>query len=569
MRGGRGKLDARLLEKELEIPRLVGEILARRGLTGVDSVRAFLSPSLEALHDPLLLPDVEVAADRLWRAADRGERILVHGDYDVDGVTAVALVVQFFRRLGVQIFASVPDRLQEGYGLSERAVSEARDRGASVLLTVDCGISGHTDVARARALGIDAIITDHHQPGDSLPPAVAVVAPSRSDARYPNPNLAGVGVAYKLLEAMVRMRPECRAVPEDGLDLVALGTIADVVPLVGENRILVAYGLERLAQPVRVGLRALKEVVGFDVDVPILSWQVAFGLAPRLNAAGRLGTAERAVDLLLAEDGAAALTLARELDHENHERRRKDQETLEEAIERIEAEGIGERRILVLGSEAWHPGVIGIVASRLVQRYRRPVILVAFKDGRGKGSGRSIEGFDLARALERCGEQLETYGGHEQAAGLTLREEAFEGFRERMEGIAEDSISPEMIQPVLKVDGIVELADCDLRMVEWLRLLEPFGEGNPEPVLVSLRAQVVGRPRAVGRGHLRFTLRQGASVVDAVGFGMGDRLAEVETGSEVDVAFALAVDRWSGEPRAQLKVKDFRLSTESRPTGLE
>jgi len=541
----------------------VGEILALRNLGDVEAVRAFLSPRLEDLHDPFLLPDIRPAAERLWRAVERGERILVHGDYDVDGVTAVALLVSAFRSLGVDILHSLPHRLEDGYGLSDRAVAEAKDRGVSVLVTVDCGISDHGAVDLARSLGIDTVVTDHHQPGETLPAALAVVAPSRSDAGRPDPELAGVGVAYKLLEAMARLKPDANLRPEEGLDLVALGTVADVAPLAGENRILVTHGLQRLTRPARPGLRALKEIVELGADSPVSSAQVAFRLAPRLNAAGRLGTAERAANLLLTDDEAFGLELAMELDEENRARRRKDQEALEEAVARIEAEGMARRRAIVLGSREWHPGVIGIVASRLVQRYHRPVVLVAFEGGRGKGSGRSIEGFDLATALDRCKEWLESYGGHEQAAGLAVTETAFEGFRGRLEEVAEETITPEMIQPVLKVDRIVRLDECGLDLLEWFRMLEPCGEGNRQPVLAALGGEVLEGPRLVGKGHLKMSLRQGSTVLDAIGFGMGDRIDEIRTATGIDVVFALGEDRWSGVPRVQLRLKDFRPSRET------
>jgi len=568
-RGGRGGLGAEHLESELQIPRLIGEILARRGFSDVDTARTFLSPNLETVYDPFLLPDMEKAAHRLWRAVDEGERILVHGDYDVDGETAVSLLVRFFGSLGTEIFHSVPNRLSDGYGLSERAIRDAESRGATVLITVDCGISEHEHVARAQAIGIDCVVTDHHLPSDTLPPAVAVVAPSRPDSLYPTSDLAGVGVAYKLLQAMTRLRPATVPSPDEGLDLVALGTVADVVPLRDENRVFVAHGLQKLRHPERPGLRALKEVAGLAVDEPVSAGQVAFRLAPRLNAAGRLGTAERAaeraVELLLARTQDEAMRLARELDEENRRRRDMDQRTLDEALEQIEAEGVGGRRILVVGSPGWHPGVIGIVASRLVRKFHLPVILVAFDDGVGKGSGRSIEGFDLAGALARCQDWLVSCGGHEQAAGLAVMEKSYDGFRKEIERIAFEKITEEMTRPTLEVDGVVELEDCTLNMLEWVRMMEPFGAGNPEPVLASLRNRVVGYPRTVGGGHLKFTVQQGSSAVDAIGFGMGDRIEVLESGGDIDLAFALSENRWGGFPKLQLKIKDIRVSEPAKP----
>lgn len=545
----------------------MGEILARRGFSDLDSVRAFLYPRLEDLHDPFLLPDMERAATRLWQAVDRKETILVHGDYDVDGVTATTLLVEFFQSLGVRILYTLPNRLLGGYGLSGQAVDKAHEHGASVLVTVDCGISDHEQVARAGQLGIDTIVTDHHLPGDDLPPALAVVAASREDSRYPHSNLAGVGVAYKLLEAMTQLRPGSGACAEDGLDLVALGTIADVVPLAGENRILVTAGLEKLARPSREGLRALKKVSGFGRDAPVSGGQVGFRLAPRLNAAGRLGMAERAADLLLCKDASRAMELAGELNEENDRRRKMDQLAFEKAVAGIEKAGLGERRVIVLGfpyspdspdSSFWHPGVIGIVASRLVRQYHVPAILVAFDGEIGKGSGRSIEQFHLADALGECREWLISCGGHKQAAGLAVQKENFAKFKEKMESVAAERISREMTEPELKMDLEVPLAGCTQSVVEDLRRMQPFGMGNREPVLVSVHTEVVGVPRVVRGGHLKFTVRQDATTVDAIAFGMSNREDELNQSGKIDLAFALSEDRWSGHP--QLNVKDFRQS---------
>jgi single-stranded-DNA-specific exonuclease len=567
-RGGRESLDIAGLERDLGIPRLVGEILARRGFSDVNAVRSFFSPDLKSLHDPFLLPDMKPAAERLWQAVERKERLLVHGDYDVDGVTAVTLLVKFFQMLGVEISHTLPNRLSGGYGLSERAIGEARERGATVLVTVDCGISNHEQVARAAELGIDTIITDHHLPSADLPPALAVVAPSRIDSRYPNRELAGVGVAFKLLQAMKALRPDCPAMPEDGLDLVALGTVADVVPLVGENRILVAFGLEKLARPARPGLRALKSVAGFGSGASVTSGQVAFRLAPRLNAAGRLGTAEvaaeRAVDLLLSEKEDEAQSLAEVLDKENTARRELDKQALEKAQSEIESEGLGERRVIVLGMpygpespgfHFWHPGVIGIVASRLVREYGVPAILVAFEDGIGRGSGRSIKGFHLADALGECGEWLISSGGHEQAAGLAVRLELFESFRERMEALAAEKITPEMMERTREVDLVVRLSDCTPAVLEAVQDMQPFGVGNPEPVFATMGATMKGNPRTVGGSHLKFTVRQDGQDVEAIAFGMADH-AETLYAPSIDVAFTLTRDRWSGE--RQLNVKDIK-----------
>jgi single-stranded-DNA-specific exonuclease len=568
VRGGRSALDTEKLREETGMHPVLGELLARRGFASLESIRAFLAPRLSDLHDPFLLPDMRKAAERLWRAVDGRERMLVHGDYDVDGVTSAAMLVRFFTSVGAHVDHMLPNRLTDGYGLSERAVDEAVGKGASVLLTADCGITDHGPVAQASARGIDTIVTDHHLPQDTLPAALAVVAPSRRDASYPTPHLSGVGVAFKLLQAMAALRPGAGEAPEEFLDLVALGTVADVVPLTGENRVLVHHGLQRLSSPTRVGLEALKNVAGFGKGEPVSSGQVAFRLAPRLNAAGRLGTAERAaeraLDLLLAEDADRARELALELDQENQRRRQMDERTLGGAVEEIEAVGVGERRILVLAGEqteeAWHPGVIGIVASRLVKRYGLPAVLVAFGDGEGKGSGRSIDGFDLSAALTQCAEWLEAFGGHEQAAGLTVRREKFEPFRRALERVAAERITPEMTRERLVVDGIIRLSDCTMDLVEELGRLEPHGEGNERPRFAALGARIVGSPRVVGGGHLKFTAEQDGSTVNAIAFGMGARAADLKPEVPVDLAFSLAEDRWGLGRRPQLRVVGLRAS---------
>lgn len=552
----------RRLTSELGLRREVAEILVRRGRDAPDGARRWLRPSLEHLHPPGRLPGMEAAADRAERALESGEKILVHGDYDADGMCAAALLVRGLRDLGGSVEAFVPHRREHGYDLAEAGIDRARERGAGLILTADCGTSAVEAVRAAAGHGIDVVVTDHHRPGPRLPDAVAVANPSREDSDYPFPGLSGTGVAFKLLATLWERTGRPPAELNQHLDLVAVGTVADVVPLVDENRALVKAGLTALARTRKPGLRALMSAAGWEPgDAPTTSL-VGYGLGPRLNAVGRMAHAETGFRLLVTEDPEEARELAAELERQNSLRRRADREVVEEAEELLEGRFDRRRdRAVVLWDDEWHPGVIGIAASRIAERLHRPTLLITFRDGEpGRGSGRSAADFHLYRALAECAPLLERFGGHRQAAGFQVRRSRVEELAERFRAVARDRVDEEEPVPELPVDLVVDLDAADADLLRWIEHLAPFGAENPRPVLVAEGVRFDGASR-VGRDgrHLKGTLESGTGArLPAIGFGLGERAAELSSGERWDVAFELKGDRWRGRERIQARVRDFR-----------
>jgi single-stranded-DNA-specific exonuclease len=535
----------------------VAHALVNRGFDSVEAARRFLDPSLEDLHATDLLLDLDRAVERIRRAITTGEGILVHGDYDVDGITSTFLLYSALAELGARVEYRIPHRTRDGYGLSPEAMEDAKRRRCGLVVTVDCGITAVEAVEHGRALGIDTVVTDHHEPPAVLPAAVAVVNPHRVGCLYPFKSLAGVGVSFKLVEALMQDQGGLERAREY-LDVVALGTIADVVPLIGENRILARLGLERLNLHPRVGMRALVDVAGMTGKV-ITSGQVAFGLAPRINAAGRMGNAEQGLRLLLARDPGEARDLAQSLEEDNLRRRRFDEEALTEAAQRVETElGWPACSCIMLWSERWHPGVIGIVASRLVERFQRPTLLVAVDGERGRGSGRSVPGLDLNALLAECSDLLVAYGGHAFAAGFTVKRERLPELRERLERLVQERLSPDDCVPRLAIDADVPIGACDLTFIDWLERMAPHGLDNSEPVFRAAGA-TLDAVSTVGQGkHLRMTVRDASGSAEAIGFGLGPRAREFPRGSRCDIAFAPARNEWMGDTRVQLKVKGLR-----------
>lgn len=555
----------KMLAQELKISDILAQILVNRGITSVDEAREFLWADLEQLHSPLLLPDLKLAVDRIALAISRGEKILIYGDYDVDGITSTTVLVLTLQELGAQVEFYIPDRLEEGYGLNLEAMERAKGEGFSLIITVDCGISALKEAQWAREAGIDLIITDHHEVPEELPQAVAVVDPKREDSRYPCPDLAGVGVAFKLAQGLLQhFRPGlCLSeAGKDLLEIVALGTVADIVPLRGENRIIVKYGLKALAEPRRVGIRALKEVCGL-AGRDISAGQVGFVLAPRLNATGRLGDAREGVRLLLSTREEEALSLARELDQGNRERQQIEAEMLNEAVRLIDRfHDFNRDKVILLGRENWHPGVIGIVASRIVERYHRPTILLALDGEQAKGSCRSISGFDMYHALAACKEYLVKFGGHKQAAGLTLAAGNIENFRRAINSLADQALTEEHLHPQVRLDGVVAFSQLTLDLVDQLDLLQPFGHGNPGPVLACREAKVV-ECRGVGKegAHLKLRVRSESVFLDAIGFQLGEAVNQVRACGTLDLAFAPEKNEWNNRVGLQLNLKDIKAST--------
>jgi single-stranded-DNA-specific exonuclease len=529
-----------------------------RGITGVEDAKRFLRPQLEHLHDPASLADGPRAAERIVGAIRSGETIFVHGDYDVDGICATALYTRWLRALGGTVVPFVPHRLRDGYDFSSGGLAAAREAGASLIVTADCGTVAHETVLGARAAGIDVVVTDHHTVGAELPQAWAVVNPRRDDCAYPEKELCGTGLAYKVCALVGRLLGADEADLFAYLDLVALATVADLVPLDGENRVLVSFGLRRFARTRVVGLQALLSVAVVQPE-DVTAGKLGFVIAPRINAAGRIGESMDALRLLLTEDGAEARTLAERLDATNRARQEEDGRTLDEALrllaERYEPEAdFG----VVLWSEGWHPGVIGIVASRVVECVHRPVVLVAVERGRGRGSARSVPGFHLYDALHQCARHLGRFGGHRQAAGMDIDESALPAFRDDFNAVARARLTRESLRPTLRPDLELEPTAVDLDVLHWLSYLGPHGIGNPGPLFLA-REVTLDRPRRVGEAHLKAEIVAGGTRLEAIGFGLAERHPPEALGtSRWDVLFKLERNEWRGRARPQARLVDLR-----------
>jgi len=539
------------LARALGLSLPAAQVLLHRRLTDPAAAERFLRADLGDLSDPEVLLDLPRAATRILQALRRGERVIVYGDYDADGVTATAILVRGLRSLGVEVAFFVPRRQVEGYGLSSQAIAGLGAPG--VLVAVDCGITAVEEVGFAASRGFEVIVLDHHEPGDVLPGAWAVVAPTRADQPAVTP-FASCGLAYQVVRAVWRQAGQRRE-PEELVDLAAVGTLADVVPLVGDNRILARRGLERLSTAPSVGLGALLQQAGLAGRVR--PRDVTFALAPRLNAAGRLGDARMAVTLLLSEDPAEAAELARVLDQENRRRQDLTEQVLAEATSQVEAGGWSDAPALVVAGQGWHPGVIGIVASHLVERYSRPAVVIAVEGEVGRGSARSIEALPMVDVLGECADLLQRYGGHAMAAGLTIDPGRIDAFRTRFLEEAGRRLRPEDLVPTIAVDVELGLGDLTLELAREVERLAPFGPGNPEPVF-AVRGVRAAATRVVGDGHLRLGLTDGRSFIDAIGFTRGD-VAEVLafTGARLDVAGSLQLERWDDREKVSLVLRDL------------
>lgn len=541
---------------ELGLPETVCRLLLNRGHHTPELAKPYLRPRLERLHDPSLLAGLPDAVDRLRRAIEQGETILVHGDYDVDGICSTALLTRCLRALGARVVPFIPRRVEDGYDLTEAGVRAALEHGARVVLTADCGTSALGAIESLCAAGVDVIVSDHHLPGGALPDCLAILNPRRPDCDYPDLDLCAAGVAFKLALALTRAMGGNENLVLRQLDLVAVATIADVAPLRGENRVFVRYGLRLLAESGNLGLRALVRSSGLDGKT-LTAGRVGFILAPRLNAVGRLAHALRGVELLLAESEAEANAIARELEELNRRRQDLDRRTLEEARGMIE--GMGELpRGIVLAREGWHPGVIGIVASRLVEEYARPTILIALDGQEGKGSGRSIPAFDLHAGIGACRELLLRFGGHRAAAGVTVHRDQVAAFAERFARIAAERLRPEDLVPELRVDLELPLEEVNDDLESLLRHFEPFGVGNPAPVFVSRGVRLAGPPRVVGQGGLRLRLTTDGGELDALGWGMADLARELRPDAPLDIAYRVERDEYRGVSRLQVRLADVR-----------
>ena len=545
------------LGRELNIPSIVARLLILRGLPDPETAQRFLQPSLDQLHNPFLLADMKTAVDRLRRALEQKEKILVYGDYDVDGTMSVIILLAALRGLGGEVEAYIPHRLHDGYGMRAAVLEEAAAKGIRVVVSVDTGIREHEALNRARELGLDCIVTDHHLPDRHLPPACAILNPQRADSGYPEKVLAGVGVAFKLVQALLGERLSGRLL-QSYLKVVALGTVADVVPLLGENRVIAHFGLEAFRQPSQAGLQALLEVCGLH-RCEVSAGDLSFRLAPRLNAAGRMEDARDVIDLFTCPDLEKAREIAGRLDRFNRDRQRIEEGILREILEEMDGHPEKrERHTLVLAGEAWHRGVIGIVAQRVVERYHRPALVVSVEDGIGVGSGRSIRAFHLLDGLAAMQELFLRYGGHARAAGFALPAERIPELEARFEQYAQEILKPEDLEPTLRVDAEVSGHEIDWTLYEALQTLAPFGCANPTPVLAVRDLRLAVGPRILQEKHLKLRVARGPRSFDAIGWGMAERGAALVAGQTLDLAFTLDQNVFQDTTTLQLVLSEIR-----------
>jgi single-stranded-DNA-specific exonuclease len=544
------------LGASLNLPEPVARLLHMRGYGEHEAAKKFLRPRLDQLHDALLLKDAGKAVERLAKACETAETVLIHGDYDVDGICSTTIMARVLGQFGAKPVPFIPRRIEDGYDLSAAGVKAAIDVSAHVVLTCDCGTSAVEPVAALCKAGIDVIVTDHHLPSAKLPDCLAVINPNQSDCEYPDKNLAAVGVAFKLALALAKRLGKTDAFIWRMLDLVALATVADVARLSGENRVLVRYGLRMMAESENIGLRAMIRAAGLDAK-PLTTGRVGYILAPRLNAVGRIGHAIRGVQLLMTNDVHEANAIARELEELNARRQELDRKTLEEAREMVATLDLPSTFGIVLARDGWHPGVIGIVASRIVEEFGRPAFLIALEGDTGKGSGRSNSVMDLHKALGQSSEFLLRFGGHRAAAGVTISRENVEAFAKRFNEVAMSMLRPEDLLPEVKIDMEIAIDHANAELEKMLRHFEPFGIGNPTPVLVARGVKLAEDARLVGQNGLKLRLDTGGGFLEAIGWGMEDRVPEFRKGAPVDIAFRLETDDYRGEARLQAKIADI------------
>src|SRR5688572_13542629 len=537
---------------------MVCRLLLVRGYSAVEPVKEFLRPRLDRLHSPHGLPDAAAAVERLVRAVRNAETVLIHGDYDVDGICATTLLTRSLRYFGARPVPFIPRRLEDGYDLSEAGVRAAREAGAKLVVTCDCGTSALKPIRSLCESGIDVIVTDHHLPGGPLPECLAVLNPKRPGSTYPDRDLAAVGVAFKLMLALADTLGANANFVYNMLDLVALATIADVAPLRGENRIFARYGLKLMAETPHQGLRALMRASGVD-GKPLTAGRVGFILAPRLNAAGRIGHAMQGVELLLSDSEPQSNRIARELEEMNRRRQDIDRATLEQARRRIDAIDLDNTFGIVLAEQGWHPGVIGIVASRIVEETGRPAVLIALDGNEGKGSGRAPLPFDLHAGLSECRDLLIRFGGHKAAAGVTIEAARVEEFAQRFNDVARSKLSREQLQPELRIDAEIPIDEVSDDLEALLHHFEPFGVGNPTPVFVSRDVRLTMAPRVVGADGLKLRVASGSGERDALGWGMGELATDISVHTRLDLAYRLERDTYQGESRLQLRIADLRI----------
>ena len=535
---------------------VIGKIIVNRKVVNDEEVRIFITPTRDDFHDPFLFKDMDIAVNRIIKAIDNKENILIYGDYDADGITSTTVLKKYLQERGGIVNTYIPNRLDEGYGLNKEAIKKIKDMGTDLIITVDCGISGIEEVEYAKELGLEVIVTDHHEVGDILPNALAVIDAKRKDNTYPFNMLAGVGVVFKVIQAIsIKLNLKAEEYLKY-LELVCVGTISDIVPLEGENRTIAKLGLMLIRVTKNLGLREFIKSSGYkEID----SNTISFGVAPRINACGRMGHEDEALNLFLAETKEEAINIAKKLNDYNVLRQTTEKAIYEDAISKIEKEDIENKNSIVVGGYNWHHGVIGIVSSKVTEKYYKPSILLCFEDDLAKGSGRSIQGFDLHDALTKCGDLLDKYGGHAMAVGLTLKKEHFEEFKARFEEVAKKANIKEMI-PTLYIDEEVKLKDINMDLVKSLAILEPFGEANKVPLFL-IRNLKIDSIRALSEGrHLKLSLRDESMVINAIGFDIGSLAEEYKIGDKIDVVGTLEINSFNGFSSVQINIKDLRKS---------
>ncbi len=543
------------IQKKFKLSRLLATIIANKELKNNDEIEVFLKPTRKDFHDPYLMPDMEIAVNRIIKAINNQEKVIIYGDYDVDGITSITVLKKFLADRGLEVDSYIPNRLDEGYGLNKNAIDYIVSKGYDLMITVDCGISGNEEIDYANTLGLETIVTDHHEPTETLPKALAVVDAKRKDNKYPFNQLAGVGVVFKLIQAISQVYKLEEKEYLKYLDIVCVGTISDIVPLVDENRVITKLGLKLVEVTKNVGLKSLLATIGYKkVD----SSAISFGVAPRINACGRMGHEQDALQLFLTDNVVEAVKISQKLNEYNKQRQDIEKKIFEEVLTKIE-NGEKDKPCIVLAEKNWHHGVIGIVSSKVTEMYYKPSILICLENGEGKGSGRSIQGFDLHEALTKCSNHVDRFGGHSMAIGISVSEDNFEAFKSEFEDYVSNTNINELI-PVIKVDEEVFAKDININAVNELNALEPFGEANKMPIFMyrNLRINSI---RALSDGkHLKLTLKDENMIIDAIGFNMGNLVDEFLIGDKIDVLGNLEVNRFNGRENVQINLKDLRKS---------
>lgn len=535
---------------------LLSSILANRQITTPEQIKLFLNPTRNDFHDPFLMPDMKEAVNRIIQAIENQEKTIIYGDYDVDGITSITVLKKYLEERGLKVGEYIPNRLEEGYGLNKKAIEYIHQQGYKLIITVDCGISGMEEIKYAMSLGIEVIVTDHHEPGEEIPKCLAVVDAKRKDNEYPFNQLAGVGVVFKLIQALsMKLDLDAKEYLKF-LDIVCVGTISDIVPLINENRVIAKLGLKLVSMTKNVGLRTLLKSIGYQ---NVTSTTVSFGIAPRINACGRMGAESEALKLLLTEDEKEAEEITEKLNQYNTERQVTEKRICEQVIQKIE-ENKEDKQCIVLGSDGWHHGIIGIVASKVTDMYFKPSILICFEGEEGKGSGRSIPGFNLHDAVTNCSNYVEKFGGHSMAIGINVKKENFENFKKEFENYTQNSHISDII-PIINIDKEVELKQVDMQAVKDLSLLEPYGEANRIPLFLIKNLKIHAIRAISENKHLKLQLGVDNYVIDAIGFNMGSLIDNYLIGDKVDVVGNLEINSFNGSEKIQINLKDMRKST--------